>query len=151
MPNPVVPVSSPMPTETATGHSPSGATPVLDGPRYQVGPVLWGTRKRFVVRDTDADTTVAIRTTSQIADSDLIRLNMRVVHGNRSQLHSHDRGLPPVPDDVAGPEASIVATERRCGRCRGVFPLDPTLDGTGLQDWWVCDPCHNKLFGTRSG
>jgi hypothetical protein len=55
----------------------SPATDAAAAPRYQVQAVLWGHRKRFVVRDTATNTTIAIRTTSQIADSDLFRLNMQ--------------------------------------------------------------------------
>jgi hypothetical protein len=36
---------------------------------------------------------------------------------------------------------------RRCRRCRGSFPADPTLLATAYPDWWVCPPCHDALFG----
>lgn len=80
------PAASPEPTPTAlaaTSSAPrsSPAAPLPAAPielrsRYQVQAVLWANRKRFIVRDTATDTTIAIRTTSQIADSDLMRLNM---------------------------------------------------------------------------
>jgi hypothetical protein len=55
--------------------SPPSVTPSQHSYRYQVREELWGNRKRFVVRDTATHTTIAIRTTRQIVDSDLMRLN----------------------------------------------------------------------------
>ena len=49
--------------------------PVQRACHYQVREMPWGNRRRLAVRDTAADTTIAIRTTRQIADSDLLRLN----------------------------------------------------------------------------
>lgn len=151
MPNPAVPASSPTLPATATEPSPSRVVALTPPPRYQVRPVLWANRKRFVVRDTETDTTIAIRTTSKIADSDLIRLNMGVHPDVNRQRRPLEREPHSVRDDAPGPEPVITATERQCGRCRGVFPLDPTLDPTMLQDWWLCGPCRNKLLGGRRG
>lgn len=63
----------------APGLSPPSAPPsepVRRPNRYEVREELWGNHKRFVVRDTATGTTIAIRTTRQIADSDLMRLNL---------------------------------------------------------------------------
>jgi hypothetical protein len=36
---------------------------------------------------------------------------------------------------------------RQCGRCRGMFPGDPTL-ARGLDaGWWACPPCRELLIG----
>ena len=74
---------SPVPPESAA--PPRSASSTDPARRYQVQAVLWGNHKRFVVRDTVTDTTIAIRTTSEVADSDLMRLNMAV----------QDRPAPP--------------------------------------------------------
>ena len=77
--------------------APPGSAPALPLPvtpfesacRYQVREVLWGNHKRFVVRDTATDTTIAIRTTYRIADGDLIRLNLAATvpgQATRSEL-----------------------------------------------------------------
>ena len=99
MPNPAVPASSP----PRPGTSSSRVTHVVPPPRYQVRPVLWANRKRFVVRDTKTDTTIAIRTTSKIADSDLIRLNMVVHPDLNPQRRRIEREPRFVPDDVSIP------------------------------------------------
>jgi hypothetical protein len=39
---------------------------------------------------------------------------------------------------------------RKCSRCRGVFPADPSLLHTGEYAWWLCDPCHDALLGSGS-
>lgn len=67
---------APTATTAAPDTATSPAASIEAAPRYQVQPVLWGNRKRFVVRDTATGTTIAIRTTSQIAESDLFRLTM---------------------------------------------------------------------------
>ncbi len=76
MSDPALLAVSPVPP----GSAPTSSLPVVNAQvesacRYQFREVLWGNRKRFVVRDTVANTTIAIRATRQIADSDLIRLN----------------------------------------------------------------------------
>src|SRR5579884_3900625 len=125
-----MPTASPKPPDTATRSTPPAAS-VGPAPRYQVQSVLWGNRKRFVVRDTLTDTTIAIRTTSQIADSDLMRLNMA------PRTH-HD----PRPDArPAQGDPHLASPDRQCGRCRSFFSPDPRREGIGLQDWWLCEPC----------
>ncbi len=79
-----MPTASPPPSDTAARPSPAAASEAA--PRYQVKSVLWGNRKRFIVRDTATDSTIAIRTTSQIADSDLIRLNMAALANGGTRL-----------------------------------------------------------------
>jgi hypothetical protein len=69
------PAAPTAPPDTATPPTLPAAL-IEPARRYQVRAVLWGNRKRFVVRDTATNTTIAIRTTSHIADSDLMRLNM---------------------------------------------------------------------------
>jgi len=59
--------------------------------RYQVQAVPWANRMRFVVRDTTTHTTIAIRTTRDVADSDILRLNMAARPGP---------GTGPHPDSV---------------------------------------------------
>ena len=34
-----------------------------------------------------------------------------------------------------------------CGRCRELFPGDPTLHPGTQADWWLCAPCRSVLFG----
>ena len=36
---------------------------------------------------------------------------------------------------------------RRCGRCMGMFPGDPTLPRGLDAGWWACPPCHELLIG----
>lgn len=79
MPDPASLAASSAPPRNA----PTSLLPVVDAQveracRYQVREVLWGNHKRFVVHDTATNNTTAIRTTRQIADSDLIRLNFAV-------------------------------------------------------------------------
>ena len=38
----------------------------------------------------------------------------------------------------------------RCSRCRRQFPTTDGMAGT-QDDWWLCDPCHHKLIGSRTG
>ena len=110
--------------------------------RYQVREVLWGNHKRFVVRDTATDTTIAIRTTRQIADSDLIRLNWAVRGrpdpGSALRPALNDSPSELIPEDASG---------RQCGRCRQFFASDPTLNAVAIQEWWLCEACHDKLMG----
>ena len=133
------PTASPGLPDTAAALTP--AAPKESASRYQVRAVLWGNRKRFVVRDTATDTTIAIRTTSEIADSDLIGLNMAGRADHILRLHAQ-----PAPADP--PSAK---RDRQCGRCRRFFPAEPDLEPMALQDWWLCDPCSHKLLGTRRG
>ncbi len=53
----------------------------------------------------------------------------------------------PTTDD----EAAQAAT-RQCGRCRALFPKDPTLHEFGPAEWWLCEPCREVLIagGGRS-
>jgi hypothetical protein len=148
MPNPVTTTASPIRPRAPVAFPPLSVTPVELGPRYQVRPVLWGNRTRFVVRDTRTQTTIAIRATSQIADSDLIRLNMGVGNNLRPNPHSLEHDRPSLPSDVPCPGA-VTQSDRQCGRCRGFFAPDPTLEPVGLQDWWLCDPCRDTLLGAR--
>jgi hypothetical protein len=36
--------------------------------------------------------------------------------------------------------------ERRCWRCLGMFPGDPTREPTPTPEWWLCDPCDRILL-----
>lgn len=110
--------------------------------RYQVREVLWGIHKRFVVRDSATNTTVAIRTTRQIADSDLLRLNW-------AAGRLREPGAPHRPALNDSPSAVIQEGpfDRQCGRCRQFFASDPTLNGSAIQDWWLCEACHGNLMG----
>jgi hypothetical protein len=40
---------------------------------------------------------------------------------------------------------------RQCGRCRLVFPGDPTLDAHAISYWWLCPPCRTAFFGDDDG
>lgn len=51
-----------------------------------------------------------------------------------------------VPGHAPGQEAPTVPS-RRCGRCRGTFPGDPTLHPTAQPEWWICPPCREALLG----
>lgn len=134
----VAPTPNHAPSDTA-GPPAFSAAPAERGPRYQVRSLLWGNRKRFEVRDTATGTTVAIRTTSQVADSDLMRLNMAPATDHGSRVAAR-----PVPDAPAAPPRG-----RQCGRCRRVFPADPAGEATALEDWYLCEPCHDKLFAAH--
>ena len=137
MPTPALtPVAAP--SDAATARTPPAA-PIGSGPRYQVEPVLWGYRKRFVVRDTENDVTVAIRTTSLVADGDLMRLNMvpRARHGPGADA-------PPAPADHPS-----VPRDRQCGRCRRLFPGDPAGEAIAIEDWWLCELCRDKLLADK--
>jgi hypothetical protein len=41
--------------------------------------------------------------------------------------------------------------ERRCSRCRQLFPVDAEDRPYGPTEWWLCQPCHAKLIGDRAG
>lgn len=111
--------------------------------RYRVREVLWGIHKRFVVRDTATDTTIAIRTTRQIADSDLLRLNW-AAGGSPNPGPALSRALTDTPSELIHEDPSY----RQCGRCRQFFASDPTLNPSAIQDWWLCGPCHDNLMAT---
>lgn len=53
----------------------------------------------------------------------------------------------PQPTIDAGPPAAL---QRRCGRCRGSFALDPAIDPRMKQEWWACDACRLVLFPIKS-
>ena len=144
MPDPASLAASPTPPRSA----PTSPLRVVNGQvdracRYQVREVLWGNRKRFVVRDAATDTTIAIRTTRQIADSDLIRLNCAAKGhpdpGSALRPALNDSPYELIPDNGTG---------RQCGRCRRFFVSDPALNALAIQEWWLCEPCHDKLMGT---
>lgn len=130
--------------------APTSTLPVVDSQleracRYRVKEVLWGNHRRFVVYDTATSTTIAIRTSGQIADSDLIRLNWAVKGcpdpGTAPRPALDDAPSEPIPDD---------ASRRQCGRCRQFFASEPTQNLAPIQEWWLCEPCHDKLMGTSS-
>lgn len=119
------------------------------GARFGVHAVLWANRRRFVVYDTATKTTIAIRSTRELADSDLIRLNMGVTTRQGPRAQTPHSGADP----AARPSGTRIAQNgapagRRCGRCRGLFAFDTIPDTPALQDWWLCDPCHDTLLGT---
>ena len=134
----VVPTLATAPPVTTTPPAPLGASIGL-APRYQVDMVLWGNRKRFVVRDTSTDTTVAIRTTSHIADSDLMRLIMTA----RTDLGAGPADRPTPDEPVWAPR------DRQCARCRQFFPADPAPETAALEEWWACPPCRESLLGAH--
>lgn len=81
------------------GTSPTEPTGSVEGSmrdpiRYQVRVVMWGARRRYEIRDTVAGTTLAIRSTQEIADGDVLVLNMR----GRTQRRSPPVS-PPVPPE----------------------------------------------------
>jgi hypothetical protein len=41
--------------------------------------------------------------------------------------------------------------DRPCGRCRELFPADPTLYEPGGPGWWLCDACRQILIPTGMG
>src|SRR4051812_17505271 len=45
------------------------------------------------------------------------------------------------PQPISDSEAASVPS-RQCGRCRAVFPGDPTIPFGTMPDWWLCPPCH---------
>ncbi len=55
-------------------------------------------------------------------------------------------------DDL--PDSDATPPRRQCGRCRGWFPGDPTLQRSALAEWWACPPCRHSLLipaGARTG
>ena len=138
MPDPASLTASP----EAPGTAPSSPLTARGPARYEVREELWGNHKRFVVRDTATDSTVAIRASSQIADSDLIRLNWaaRVLPDPEAR---HQPAVTHSPPEVTSGSQS----QRQCGRCRQFFSCDAALNPVAIQDWWICEPCHDKLMG----
>ena len=110
--------------------------------RYEVREELWGSHKRFVVSDTATNTTIAIRATSQNADSDLIRLNW-AAPGDPEPGPARQPAATHAPPELTPARLP----QRQCGRCRQLFPCDPVLNPAAIQDWWTCEPCHDKLMG----
>lgn len=110
--------------------------------RYKVREVLWGSRRRFVVHDVATGTTIAIRTTRHVADSDMLRLNMRRIDCRPGDVVTQDadQTVPASPPTDDHPD-------RQCGRCRRFFDADPTLTPATIQDWWLCEACHDNLMG----
>jgi hypothetical protein len=104
--------------------------------------VLWGNHERFVVYDAETNTTVAIRTTQRIADSDLIRLNSSARGRPDSRI-----ALQPALSDPPSELIPDYPSSRQCGRCRQFFASDPAVNPAAIQDWWLCGPCHDKLMG----
>lgn len=144
MPDPASLAASPAPPRSA----PTSPLPVVNGQverasRYQVREVLWGSRKRFVLRDTATNTTIAIRTTRQIVDSDLIRLNWAA----KGRPHI-GTALRPALIDSPSELMPEDPSRRQCGRCRQFFASDPLLNPNAIHDWWLCEPCHDRLMGT---
>lgn len=133
-----MPTALPASPDTATRSLPLAASPEPPS-RYQVQSVLWGNRRRFVVRDTANDTTIAIRTTSQTADSDLIRLNVAA----RTDCGPRPGARPAQTYPASAPR------DQQCGRCRLSFSADPAREAIALQDWWLCEPCRDALLGAH--
>lgn len=68
----------------------------------------------------------------------------------------HAPHLQPVVDAteraIGEPDAELTPGEpvpppRQCGRCRAMFPGDPTLYAPAQPDWWACPRCRAVLFG----
>lgn len=133
----------------APRSAPTSPVPVVNGQvegacRYQVREMVWENHKRFMVHDTATNATIAIRTNRQIADSDLIRLNWA------------DRGRPdcgsyirPALNDAPSELIPDNASRRQCGRCLQFFAPDPTLDPAPIEEWWLCETCHDRLMGNN--
>jgi len=48
----------------------------------------------------------------------------------------------------SGPgEGDDTVAPRQCGRCRAMFPGDPTLHPVALPEWWLCPLCRLALLG----
>ena len=141
MPDPASVAASPAPPRSSS-TSPLRVVngQVEPGCRYRVREVLWGVHKRFVVRDTATDSTIAIRTTREIADSDLLRLSWAAPAPGTARRSAHSDS-PAEPMDERPPY-------RQCGRCRKFFASDPTMHSPAIQDWWLCEPCHDNLMAT---
>lgn len=145
MPDPAYRAAFPTrPTSPPTSSPAAAIRPTERLSRYRVREVAWGNRKRFVVRDTATNTTIAIRTTRQIADSDLMRLNWSA-GGHPDPTTATQPALRDSPAELILDHP----TRRQCGRCRQYFALDPTLAPGAIHDWWLCEPCRDKLMGTR--
>lgn len=68
---------------------------------------------------------------------------------------TRDPVVQPVTGSVAelpGPDAPGAdgLADRICGRCRGRFEGDPTLDALVRNDWWLCPPCERAVFPKRA-
>ena len=67
-------------------------------------------------------------------------------------MRRHEAGASPAGPltvEVAGPgEGDDTVASRQCGRCRVMFPGDPTLHPTALPEWWLCPACRLALLGT---
>lgn len=109
--------------------------------RYQVRAVQWGHRSRFEVRDADTDTTLSIASTRRIADEDVLVLNLAGPTARTLRAFA-DPAAESTPSRHGGPT--------QCARCRQVFTVDPAVDPTVLEDWWLCAPCRSALIGPAS-
>ena len=47
----------------------------------------------------------------------------------------------PAPDEIA--------PDRRCARCRNLFPVEPGTHPMELIGWWTCDECTAALLPAR--
>ena len=70
--------------------------------------------------------------------------------GTVKRLNVGDGSL--VPDPLTGEQTGPVdgddaVAARQCGRCRAMFPGDPTLYPIGLPEWWLCPTCRLALLG----
>ena len=67
------------------------------------------------------------------------------------RLHVDESGSRPVASrSTAEPpqrNAGASFASRQCGRCRAMFPGDPTLDPFALPEWWLCPQCRLALLG----
>jgi hypothetical protein len=54
---------------------------------------------------------------------------------------------PPTRERARPGAADGTIAPRQCGRCRAMFPGDPTLDPFALPEWWLCPPCRLALLG----
>jgi hypothetical protein len=66
-----------------------------------------------------------------------------------SRLDAAAAPAAPVAAGAPGPGAHAVRPPRprQCGRCRAMFPGDPTLHPTAMPDWWRCPTCRTALLG----
>jgi hypothetical protein len=69
---------------------------------------------------------------------------LRLDEGGWLPAAGRSTGGPPRPGGADGSIAS-----RQCGRCRAMFPGDPTLDPFALPEWWLCPPCRLALLGQQ--
>ena len=72
----------------------------------------------------------------------------------RTQMRLDEGGGPSPASSLTGElarprEGDDTVPSRRCGRCREVFPGDPTCHPTALPEWWLCPPCRLALLGNR--